>query len=60
MIRARKEGVREEDLIARMREAHLADFTAFQIEFDNYGSTHSPEIGPSAKIFGSRCGTRAW
>lgn len=43
MIRARKEGVREEDLIARMQQAHLADFTAFQIEFDNYGSTHSPE-----------------
>jgi methionyl-tRNA synthetase len=43
MIRARKEGVREEDLIARMQQAHLADFTGFQIEFDNYGSTHSPE-----------------
>jgi len=43
MIRARKEGIREEDLIARMQQAHLADFTAFQIEFDNYGSTHSPE-----------------
>ena len=43
MIRARKEGVREEDLIARMQQAHLADFTAFQIEFDNYGSTHSAE-----------------
>ena len=43
MIRARKEGVSEEDLIARMQQAHLADFAAFQIEFDNYGSTHSPE-----------------
>ena len=43
MIRARKEGIREEDLIARMQQAHLADFTGFQIEFDNYGSTHSPE-----------------
>ena len=43
MIRARQEGVREEDLIARMQTAHLADFHAFQIEFDNYGSTHSPE-----------------
>ena len=29
--------------IARMQQAHLADFTGFQIEFDNYGSTHSPE-----------------
>jgi methionyl-tRNA synthetase len=43
MIRARKEGIREEDLIARMQQAHLADFHAFQIEFDNYGSTHSAE-----------------
>ena len=43
MMRARKEGVSEEDLIARMQQAHLADFSGFQIEFDNYGSTHSPE-----------------
>ena len=43
MIRARQEGIREEDLIARMRTAHLADFRRFQIEFDNYGSTHSRE-----------------
>jgi methionyl-tRNA synthetase len=43
MIRARKEGVSEEELIARMQQAHLADFRAFQIEFDNYGSTHSAE-----------------
>ena len=28
---------------ARMQQAHLADFTAFQIAFDNYGSTHSGE-----------------
>jgi methionyl-tRNA synthetase len=43
MMRARKEGVSEEDLIATMQRDHLLDFTAFQIEFDNYGSTHSPE-----------------
>jgi methionyl-tRNA synthetase len=43
MIRARQEGVREEDLIARMQTAHLADFRGCQIEFDHYGSTHSPE-----------------
>jgi methionyl-tRNA synthetase len=43
MIRARQEGVREEELIARMQTAHLADFTGFQIQFDNYGSTNSPE-----------------
>ncbi len=41
MIRARQEGRPEEDVIAEMRQAHLADFGAFDIEFDNYGSTNS-------------------
>jgi methionyl-tRNA synthetase len=41
MIRARSEGRSEQDLIAGMRTAHLADFTGFQIEFDHYGSTDS-------------------
>jgi methionyl-tRNA synthetase len=41
MIRARAEGRSERDLIAAMREAHLADFTGFQIGFDHYGSTDS-------------------
>ena len=43
MIRARQEGIGEEELIAKMRQAHVADFTGFDIEFDNYGSTNSPE-----------------
>jgi methionyl-tRNA synthetase len=43
MIRARQEGRSEDALIADMRTAHLRDFTAFDIEFDNYGSTHSDE-----------------
>ncbi len=43
MIRARQEGRTEEDLIADMSAQHVADFAAFDIEFDNYGSTHSPE-----------------
>ncbi len=42
MIRAQAEGRSEQDLIAAMREAHLADFTGFQIAFDHYGSTNSP------------------
>lgn len=41
MIRARQEGRPETELIADMREAHLRDFTAFDIAFDNYGSTNS-------------------
>jgi methionyl-tRNA synthetase len=43
MISARKEGCSEESLIARMQESHERDFAEFGIEFDNYGSTHSPE-----------------
>lgn len=43
MIRARQEGRGEEALIADMRDAHLRDFTGFDIAFDNYGSTHSDE-----------------
>ena len=43
MIRARQEGRSEEALIAEMRESHLRDFRAFDIAFDNYGSTHSEQ-----------------
>ncbi|WP_153558441.1 methionine--tRNA ligase [Roseimaritima sediminicola] len=43
MIRARQEGRSEEALIAAMQEAHERDFAAFDIQFDNYGSTHSDE-----------------
>jgi len=42
MIRARAEGRSERELIAEMREAHLADFAGFQVDFDHYGSTDSP------------------
>lgn len=41
MIRAKQEGRSETSLIADMREAHLRDFTGFDISFDNYGSTNS-------------------
>ena len=43
MLRAQKEGTTPEELIARMGKAHLDDFRAFHIEFDNYYTTHSPE-----------------
>ena len=43
MIRARQEGRSEEALIAEMQAAHERDFAEFDIEFDNYGSTHSEE-----------------
>ncbi len=43
MIRARDEGRTEEAVIADMKAAHERDFASFQIAFDNYGSTNSPE-----------------
>ena len=43
MIRARKEGISPEDLIARTHAIHLKDFTDFQVSFDNYYTTNSPE-----------------
>jgi len=43
MLRAEKEGITPEALIARVHEEHLDDFTGFHIQFDNYYSTHSPE-----------------
>ncbi|HSF47588.1 MAG TPA: methionine--tRNA ligase [Burkholderiales bacterium] len=43
MLRAQSEGISPEELIARMHEEHLRDFTAFRIAFDNYYSTNSPE-----------------
>lgn len=43
MIRARREGRTEEEVIADMQKAHVADFAKFDIEFDNYGSTNSDE-----------------
>lgn len=41
MIRARKEGRSEVEVITEMAEAHLRDFGALQIHFDHYGSTNS-------------------
>ena len=43
MISARKAGVSEVEFIAEMQQAHERDFAAFDIEFDNYGSTNSAE-----------------
>jgi len=42
MVRARREGKSEETLIAEMILTRQRDFKAFDVEFDHYGSTHSP------------------
>lgn len=43
MLRAEKEGITAEELIARVHAEHSADFAEFLIEFDNYYSTNSEE-----------------
>ena len=43
MLSARAHQVTEEEFIARIHEEHRADFADFQVDFDHYGSTHSPE-----------------
>jgi methionyl-tRNA synthetase len=43
MLAAQKQGVTPEEMITRIRQEHLADFTGFGIGYDNYYSTHSPE-----------------
>lgn len=43
MLKADSLGIAPEDLIAQIGTEHLADFTAFDVAFDNYHSTHSVE-----------------
>ncbi|MEN9771526.1 MAG: hypothetical protein RJA58_169, partial [Pseudomonadota bacterium] len=43
MLRAEKEGITAEALIARVHEEHTRDFAGFSISFDHYHSTHSEE-----------------
>jgi len=43
MIKARELGVAPEELTTRVSEAFVRDFAAFDIGFDNYYTTHSPE-----------------
>jgi len=43
MLRAEKEGISPEALIAKVHTEHYADFSEFLVQFDNYYSTNSPE-----------------
>ena len=43
MLRAEKEGITPEALIANVHKDHSADFAEFLVEFDNYYSTNAPE-----------------
>jgi methionyl-tRNA synthetase len=43
MLRADRDGITPEELIAQVWKSHFADFCEFGIAFDNYHSTHSKE-----------------
>ncbi len=43
MLRADKEGISPEQLIAQTEQEHRADFAEFGVAFDHYHSTHSAE-----------------
>ena len=44
MLRAEKEGITPEQLIANVQAEHSADFAEFLVDFDNFHSTHAEEI----------------
>jgi methionyl-tRNA synthetase len=43
MLRADKEGITPEQLVARVYGEHTRDFAGFHVDFDNYYTTNSPE-----------------
>jgi methionyl-tRNA synthetase len=43
MLRADREGITPEQLIAQIEQQHRADFNEFGVAFDHYHSTHSEE-----------------
>lgn len=42
-VNARKKGMTPEEMVAEYNRRHFEDFTAFQIHFDRYYTTHSEE-----------------
>mgnify|MGYP001160030124 FL=1 len=51
MMSAQRTGCTEEEWIARISDEHQRDFAGFGIEFENYGSTNSPENYELCKQF---------
>lgn len=54
MLRAEKEGITPETLIARVQTEHERDFAGFHVAFDHYYSTHSPETREMAEVIYQR------
>ena len=58
MLRAEKEGITPEALIARVQQEHERDFAGFHVQFDQYYSTHSEETRQFASIIYERLKAR--
>lgn len=54
MIKAQQLGIQPEEMIAAMSLEHQKDFAGFNISFDNYHSTHSPECHELANLIYGR------
>src|SRR4051812_10985693 len=54
MLRAEKEEITPEALIARVLEEHKRDFAGFHVAFDNYYTTHSDETRELSSEFYER------
>lgn len=54
MLRAEKEGITPEQLIAQVHIEHTQDFAGFLVQFDNYHTTHSPETREFANLIYQR------
>ena len=54
MLRAQAEGAEPEAVAARFHETHRRDFAGFDIGFDNFYTTHSPENRALAERFFER------
>lgn len=54
MLKAQQMGISPETLIADVQQKHQADFSGFNISFDNYHSTHSDENRTFAQMVYNR------
>jgi methionyl-tRNA synthetase len=54
MLRAEKEGIAPADLAERFRKEQIQDFAAFDVEFDEFHTTHSEENRQLSELFYQR------
>lgn len=60
MLKAQEAGLSPEAMIATVKQEHLTDFSGFNISYDNYHSTHSPENQALASLIYQRLKTNGF